>query len=298
LWCRCSPSVARHARPTRFVLLAVHVMHLICAELLSASLKYGRESSLLLCLLHTVCPPGTFGLDCTLCTANSWCPGSEPGSGGAPALINSCGPNKVSAGGAKSALDCTCALGGWMRGWLVCMDQWSAQVVCAQALLCTLVVCVCMSAHTCLFAAPTTAENPSACAAAPSTVPAGYGGVACDQCPAGTYGPGGSTAPCLSCGPRRTTSLPGSTSPDACQCAAGQGLLLASDTICQTCPAGFYSPGPVANSAARAEGVAQLSQVTDLSACLRCPSGRVSPPGATSAEECGECEAWPVCVRV
>jgi hypothetical protein len=163
-----------------------------------------------------------------------------------------------------------------------------------QALLCKLVVCVRQRTH--VFGPRLHCRPYSMHVLLLTSVRAGYGGVDCDQCPAGTYGPGDSTAPCLSCGTSRTTSLPGSTSPDECQCAAGQGLLHTDDTICQTCPAGTYSPGPVASSASHREGVAQLSQVTDLSACLICPTGRISPPGATSAGECGKCEAWPVCV--
>jgi hypothetical protein len=48
LWCGCSAGVAGYVCLSYFVLLVVHVMHLICAELLRARLVSGRESRLLL----------------------------------------------------------------------------------------------------------------------------------------------------------------------------------------------------------------------------------------------------------
>lgn len=114
---------------------------------------------------------------------------------------------------------------------------------------------------------------------------AGFGGAECLECKAGTYSVGGSTAPCVMCGPGQTSQA-GSPSAAFCQCPAGQGLV-EGQTVCSVCPAGFYQPGPLALRQLPDTTTPRILEV-GLSACRPCPLGRTSLPGTQSSDECGE----------
>jgi hypothetical protein len=118
----------------------------------------------------------------------------------------------------------------------------------------------------------------------------GYGGTSCDKCSAGTFSVGGSPTPCTPCGPGQSSPA-GAPSRDYCQCAAGQGVAALNGTTCTTCAANTYQPGPLALSGDRLDltAFAHIQQESGLAQCRQCPNGRISPPGAKSADDCGEC---------
>lgn len=124
---------------------------------------------------------------------------------------------------------------------------------------------------------------------------AGFGGSDCSKCPAGTYSSGGSTAPCVACGPGQS-SQPGSAGPEYCQCPAGQGLVNAGDTVCSVCPSGYYQPGPL--TVQDADKAGSNVRETGLAQCKLCPDGRVSLPGTKLSDDCGECFQQQLCTYV
>lgn len=149
----------------------------------------------------------------------------------------------------------------------------------------------------------------------------------CQRCSAGTFAPGGTTEPCIACGPD-LTSQPGATSPEWCQCPAGQGFVFAPfsngtnpDPVnvtraagagevkqlppffdpgfaflgCMVCPNGTFGLGPFNLSTAdnnhhhhHHDRDAAAKQLIDPTSCQSCPPGRVSLAGSTSPNNCVE----------
>jgi hypothetical protein len=72
----------------------------------------------------------------------------------------------------------------------------------------------------------------------------GYGGVACEPCPMGTYSEGGKDAACHSCpggGAGYTTLEGAATSIAACVCLAGYGMT--DQGVCKLCPPDTFGAG-------------------------------------------------------
>lgn len=105
-----------------------------------------------------------------------------------------------------------------------------------------------------------TTSPAGASSAADCVCTAGYGGAACQMCPAGSFSEGGSRQECQKCDPGQS-SIEGAPSRDYCHCRPGQ------DADCATCARGTWS---------------------DQGVCNPCPTGRTSDVGATSADQCCE----------
>lgn len=142
---------------------------------------------------------------------------------------------------------------------------------------------------------PAGASAPGQCTCAP-----GYGGAECSECGAGYFSKGFSRAPCEPCG-EGFTSQPRSPAAGYCTCPAGQGVLLAGDSIsrCQACPPNTYKPGPLLTPLSEAQPPAMALKAEMFgeveadapipNTCLACPDGQISLLGAESADDCCKC---------
>ena len=258
------------------------------------------------------CLPGFYPVsqrdsDCAECE-----PGTFKPERGNTICVDTCGLHETSAPGATSDANCSCARGftrvlGWCTsceaGTFKYQDGESACEPCPESTYSSETGATscrsCPGAHT----SEKGSSDASACeckpgyfrqniglceACKPGTFTASKGSDACDLCSAGSFAEGTASSSCTSC-PSNSTSGPGSTAVEDCECipgyTAGQGQTCiacaagsfkqtSGSASCQVCLVGKYS-GPASTT------------------CTNCPAETFSTTlknGSTSAADCRYCK--------
>jgi hypothetical protein len=103
----------------------------------------------------------------------------------------------------------------------------------------------------------------------------------CDICPTGRYSDQPGAIDCTTC-PTDRTSVPGSTSADAC-CVAGN---VGNQSSCSVCDLGRYDHDANATSPCESCPAHTYQDQPGTISCIVCPAGRTAPPGVSSVDQC------------
>ena len=116
------------------------------------------------------------------------------------------------------------------------------------------------------------------------------GNMACSDCIAGKYSPGG-LASCINC-PILSTSPASSTAETSCVCNSGFVTVGTNPLVCEPCVPGKYSAATGSSTAATCLSCSSgtYSETPGSPACSLCPSGKYSAAtGATTSTTCQDC---------